>query len=128
MAVVVILGLLVTTVAVVVSGQLGKGKSALARTRADIIVQGIEQFAITHGRIPTESEGLAILVQPQPDQPQPYLKPAQIKDPWGNPYEYIVPGRYSEYEIVSYGRDGQPGGQGEDADISTDDQYEEEQF
>jgi general secretion pathway protein G len=125
MAVVVILGLLVTTVAVVVSGQLGKGKSEIARTRAQIIAQAIEQFTIEHGRIPSQEEGLQILVQPRPDQPRPYLNPAQIKDPWGNYYEYIVPGRYSEYEIISYGRDGQPGGEGEDADVSTDDEYEQ---
>ena len=128
MAVVVILGLLVGMVAVVVRGQVGQSKHKLAGTGAQIIVNAIEQYALQYGQIPSQDEGLDILVTPLPDRPTPYLKPSHLKDPWGNYYEYIVPGSISEYEIVSYGRDGQPGGEGEDADVSTEDQYEEDQL
>jgi general secretion pathway protein G len=128
MAVVVILGLLIGMVAVAVRGTVGDSRQNIAAANAKIIVQAIEQFALQTGRIPSQDEGLSILVTPLPDQPTPYLKPSHLKDPWGGYYEYIVPGRYSEYEIVSYGRDGQPGGEGEDADVSTEDEYEEDQL
>ena len=124
MAVVVILGLLVATVAVAVRSRVGESKTKLARTRASIIAQAVEEFALDNNRIPTQEEGLQILVNPPAGSSHKYLKPTLLKDPWGQPYIYSVPGRYSDYEIISLGADGQPGGEGENADISTDDEYE----
>jgi general secretion pathway protein G len=69
----------------------------------------VDQYRLDNRRYPTSEEGLAAV--------QPYLKKTLPMDPWGRAYVYRVPGEKSEYEIVSYGRDGKPGGTGEDADI-----------
>ncbi|MDP9108890.1 MAG: type II secretion system protein GspG, partial [Pseudomonadota bacterium] len=62
----------------------------------------------------------ALLVKPAtaPKWNGPYLRKDVPKDPWGQAYQYHSPGTTKDYELLSYGRDGQPGGSGEDADIS----------
>ena len=65
--------------------------------------------------------GLAALVTRPPNEPKwdgPYLKKAVPPDPWGNAYVYRIPGTHGEYDLVSYGKDGQPGGTGDASDIT----------
>jgi general secretion pathway protein G len=78
-------------------------------------------YRLDVGRYPTTEQGLAALVQ------QPVLDPVPSgwmqtldtlpKDPWGHPYQYANPGQHGEIDVWSLGADGQPGGQGNDADI-----------
>jgi general secretion pathway protein G len=66
-------------------------------------------------------QGLVALVERPASEPRwdgPYLKRAVPADPWGNPYMMVVPGQHGEIDLVSYGKDGQPGGTGEAGDIT----------
>jgi general secretion pathway protein G len=65
--------------------------------------------------------GLGALISRPTNEPKwdgPYLRKAVPQDPWGNSYVYRVPGQHSEYDLVSYGKDGQPGGSGDASDIT----------
>jgi general secretion pathway protein G len=98
-------------------------------TRAKSDIQGIETaldlYRLDNFKYPTSEQGLQALVS-QPTDPTltnyrsgGYLKSIPI-DPWKNPYQYISPGTNGrDYDIISFGRDGKPGGEGYDADIST---------
>jgi general secretion pathway protein G len=73
-------------------------------------------------RYPSNEEGLEVLTRPNEKFPHPLLEKAgSLEDPWGNPYVYLNPGRNNKAEVISYGADGSPGGEGEDADISSED-------
>jgi general secretion pathway protein G len=80
-----------------------------------------------NGRYPTSDQGLEALVRqptlepiPKNYRPEGYLQGGRVpNDPWDNPYEYVAPGQHNNYsfDIWSHGADGQPGGQGTDADV-----------
>jgi general secretion pathway protein G len=70
-------------------------------------------------RYPTNDEGLAILCRPSESFPEPLLT-GELKDPWGMPYQYNSPGASGPFEVISYGANGRPGGEGLDADICSD--------
>jgi general secretion pathway protein G len=123
MVVVIIIGLLA---AVVVPQFLGRVDDArISRAKSDI--QGIEtaltMFRLDNFKYPTSEQGLAALVQ-QPTDPTirnwrqgGYLRKLN-KDPWGNDYQYVSPGtRGGEFDLYSLGADGQPGGEGVNADV-----------
>ena len=121
LAVVVILGLLAGTLAVSMSGALGKGKREIAKSGIANIQQKLETYRIDHGQWPTDDIGLDALGDAHADPSKSYfLTRDQLVDPWGNRYYLLVPGPDDyPYEILSYGADGQPGGEGEDADLSS---------
>jgi general secretion pathway protein G len=121
LAVVVILGLLAGTLAISLSGAVGKGKREIARTGIGLIQQKVETYRIEHGSWPPDSLGLAALGDGHADPASPYfLSHDQLLDPWNTPFYLIVPGPDRHpYEIVSYGADGQPGGVGENEDLSS---------
>lgn len=121
LAVVVILGLVAGTLAVGFSGAFSKGKRELAKTGIGVIMQRVEAYRIEHDSWPDPSIGLAALSDGHATPTDAhYLKPDQLLDPWRNRYVLIVPGPSGHpYEVVSYGRDGQPGGLGEAADITS---------
>jgi general secretion pathway protein G len=121
LAVVVILGLIAGTLLVGFSASFGTAKHELARTGIGVIVTRLETYRIEHGKWPGNDSGLAALTDGQslPTQPW-YLAPDQLRDPWKNPYLYVTPGPGGHpFEVLSYGADNRPGGEGEDADISS---------
>jgi general secretion pathway protein G len=109
LVVVVIIGLLAGYVAPRYFSQVGKSETQVARAQIDALEKALDQFRLEKRRYPTSEEGLVAV--------QPYLKKSLPTDPWGNAYVYRIPGERGEYEVFSYGRDGKPGGTGEDADI-----------
>jgi len=109
LVVIVIIGLLAGYVAPRYFSQVGKSEVQVARAQIDALEKAVDQYRLDNRRYPTSEEGLAAV--------QPYLKKALPNDPWGRPYVYRIPGDRTEYEVISYGRDGKPGGTGEDADI-----------
>ena len=109
LVVIVIIGLLAGYVAPRYFSQVGKSEVQVARAQIDALEKAVDQYRLDNRRYPTSEEGLAAV--------QPYLKKTLPNDPWGRPYLYRVPGDKAEYEVFSYGRDGKPGGTGEDADI-----------
>jgi general secretion pathway protein G len=120
LVVVVIIGLLAGFVAPRYFGQVGKSEVATAKAQIDALEKALDQYRLDTGRYPSTELGLKALVERPPDEPKwngPYLKKSVPLDPWGKPYLYKVPGPKWDFELVSYGRDGRPGGSGEDADI-----------
>ena len=101
--------------------KLGKGKQSAAKAQIELIGQALDQFRLDVGRYPTAQEGLnALMVNPGATGWEgPYLKKALPPDPWGKPYQYLCPGTHGEYDLFSYGRDGNPGGEGEDKDVAS---------
>ncbi len=99
-----------------------------AKLQISVLEQALQSFYIDHGRYPTQAQGLQALVERPTISPVPrdfpaggYLGRARVPDdPWGNPFIYLSPGRAGEpFEIISYGSDGQPGGTGTAAEISS---------
>lgn len=94
---------------------LGRTNQKVAATEAKQIAQQVQLYLADNGLTkPPAGMTLSVLTQGS----TPYLKPADLLDPWGRPYVLIVPGRgIAIFNIVSYGREGMPGGEGADADI-----------
>ena len=121
LVVVVIIGLLVGYVAPRYFGQVGKSEVTTAKAQIDALEKALDQYRLDTGRYPTTELGLAALVNRPANEPKwngPYLRKDVPLDPWGKAYVYKQPGERSDYDILSYGKDGQPGGTGENADIS----------
>ncbi|GAB1847305.1 type II secretion system major pseudopilin GspG [Achromobacter xylosoxidans] len=100
--------------------QVDNAKVRSTEAQMKTLADAVTQFRLDTGRYPTQEEGLMVLVVPPQDADGwggPYLAKAVPADGWGRPYQWNVPGRDSEGEIVSLGRDGKIGGSGVDADI-----------
>ncbi|WP_042623527.1 type II secretion system major pseudopilin GspG [Burkholderia plantarii] len=123
LVVLVIIGMLAAIVGPRYFAQLGKSQVTVARAQIDVLTKAVDNFRLDVGRFPTAEEGLTSLVVRPASADKwngPYLKKEVPLDPWGHPYVYQVPGTKGDYAVISYGRDGQPGGAGEDADISSE--------
>ncbi|MFZ4498442.1 MAG: type II secretion system major pseudopilin GspG [Burkholderiales bacterium] len=121
LVVVVIIGLLASYVGPRYFSQLGRSEVQAARAQMRALAQGIEQFRIDTGRFPSTGEGLAALQTAPPGVAGwrgPYLRQAVPVDPWGNAYRYRSPADGNDFEIVSLGNDGQPGGAQDAADLT----------
>lgn len=121
LVVMMILGLLAALVAPNIFGQASKARVKVARLQIANLGTALDAMALDTGRYPSASEGLGALL----DSPSgmdmwdgPYLKKLP-KDPWNNDYVYRGPQGTAEYEILCYGGDGSPGGDGDNADISS---------
>jgi general secretion pathway protein G len=125
LVVVAIIGLLAAYVGPKYFGQVGKSEQALARAQIDSFQKALAAYRLDTGAFPTTEEGLAALLQRPAGLSAgkwngPYLSKAVPQDPWGRPYMYRVPGARGDYDLLSYGKDGQPGGTGDAADVGTD--------
>jgi general secretion pathway protein G len=121
LVVVVILGMLTAIVAPRYFGQVGKSEVNAAKAQIDALEKALDQYRLDTGRYPTTELGLKALIERPASEPKwngPYLRKAVPLDPWGKPYVYRMPGERGEFDLVSYGKDGQPGGTGENADIT----------
>ncbi|WLI90261.1 type II secretion system major pseudopilin GspG [Massilia sp. R2A-15] len=122
LVVIVIIGLLAAYVGPKYFSQLGKSEVTIARAQINAFEKSLDTYRLDVGRYPSTEEGLAaLLAAPASGAGKwngPYLKKALPLDPWGHPFQYRAPGPKGEFEILSLGRDGQPGGAGEDADIT----------
>lgn len=123
MIVIVILGVLAALIVPKVMGRPDEARIAAARQDIFTIMQSLKLYKLDNRRYPTTEQGLAALVQKPSQAPVPqnwsaggYLERLP-NDPWGQPYQYLNPGLHGEIDVMSFGADGQPGGQGVDADI-----------
>ena len=120
LVVMVIIGLLAGYVGPKYFSQIGKSETKVARAQLDALEKALDQYRLDTGHYPAPESGLAALIQKPPNEAKwdgPYLKKIVPMDPWGRPYIYKLPGEHGEYDLVSYGKDGQPGGTGEASDI-----------
>ncbi len=122
LVVMVIIGLLAAYVGPKYFSQIGKSEQSVARSQVDAFVRALSTFRLDVGRFPTTEEGLQALLERPADTPKwngPYLTRAVPADPWGRPYTYRAPGAAgADFELLSYGKDGQPGGEGDAIDIA----------
>ena len=128
LVVIAIISLLAGVVLLNVAPQIGMGSQAAAKAQIQVLSSAATTYRMAHGRYPSQPQGLEALVRKPTQEPIPenypaggYLSGRSVPaDPWKNPYIYLCPGRQNEpFEILSYGADGEPGGSGADADISS---------
>lgn len=115
-----IIGLLASYVAPRFFSQVGKSETKVAQAQIDALEKALRQYRLDVGRYPTTEMGLAALMTRPSNEPRwngPYMAKAIPPDPWGKPYLYKSPGEHGDFDIVSYGKDGRPGGSGDDADV-----------
>ena len=120
LVVIVIIGLLAGYVAPRYFAQVGKSEVQVARAQIDSLEKALDQYRLDVRHYPSVEQGLdAHVSRPQGENnwSGPYLKKAVPLDPWGRAYVYRVPGAKSDFDLYSLGKDGQPGGTGEDADV-----------
>lgn len=121
LVVMVIIGLLAGYVGPRYFSQIGKSEVKAARAQIDGLEKALDQYRLDTGHYPLTEHGLQALTE-RPSNGEkwsgPYLKKAVPPDPWGHPYVYRQPGEHGDFDLLSYGKDGQPGGSGEDADIT----------
>jgi len=118
--VMVIIGLLAALVAPKMFGKLEKSKTKIAQAQMSLFETALDSYRLDVGYYPTTEQGLqALRTKPNgvAKWDGPYLPKDIPLDPWGHPYIYSSPGEHGEYDIISYGADGKPGGTENDEDI-----------
>ncbi len=118
MVVIVIIGLLAGVATISVRTYLVRGKQNIAKMEIAKICEALDAFYAHHDRYPTAEEGIAVLAAKTQAFPDGLLSKVP-NDPWGFPYEYVVPGSSGPYEVICYGGDHRQGGTGGDTDISS---------
>lgn len=123
MVVLVIIGVLAALIVPNVLDRADDARSTAARTDVTNVMQALKLYRLDNQRYPTSEQGLQALINkpttaPLPLNWRPYLEKLP-NDPWGRPYQYLNPGVKGEIDVMSFGADGQPGGEGKDADIGS---------
>lgn len=122
LVVMVIIGLLASYVAPRFFDQIGKSEVKAARAQLDAFDKALAAYRLDTGHFPSGDQGLKALVERPSSEPKwsgPYLAKALPPDPWGRAYLYRTPGEQGrDYDLLSLGKDGQRGGNAENADIS----------
>ena len=123
MVVLVIIGVLAALIVPNVIGRADDARATAARTDVNNLMQALKLYRLDNQRYPTADQGLqALLNRPTGGPPATNWKPYVEKlpnDPWGRPYQYMNPGIKGEIDVLSFGADGQPGGEGNNADIGS---------
>ncbi len=123
MVVLVIIGVLAALIVPNVLDRADDARSTAAKTDVNNLTQALKLYKLDNQRYPTSAQGLQALLTKPTDNPIPvnwkrYLDKLP-NDPWGRPYQYLNPGIKGEIDVFSFGADGQPGGDGKDADIGS---------
>ena len=122
LVVMVIIGLLAGYIGPMYFKQVGKSEVKIAKTQIESFSKALDQYRLDTGHYPANEQGLQALVVKPSDENRwdgPYLKKSVPLDPWGNAYTYKQPGQHGDVDILSFGKDGLPGGSGENADIQS---------
>jgi general secretion pathway protein G len=121
LVVMVILGLLVGYVAPKYFAQVGKSETKTAKAQIESLEKALDIYRLDTGHYPPTEAGLKALNTRPDNEPKwngPYLKKDLPMDPWGRPYVYKLPGEHGDFDLFSLGKDGQPGGQADNADVT----------
>lgn len=121
LVVIVIIGLLAAYVGPRYFAQLGKSERGTAKAQIEGLGKALDAYRLDTGHYPTTEQGLNALVVKPNDEPKwngAYLQKAVPPDPWGQPYIYRSPGQGGDFDLFSYAKDGQAGGEGDGADVS----------
>ena len=123
MVVLAIIGILASLVVPNILGRADDARMTAAKTEVGNLMQALKLYKLDNQRFPTAEQGLQALVTKPSTEPVPtnwksYLDKLPT-DPWGKPYQYLNPGLKSEVDVMSWGADGQTGGEGVNADIGS---------
>jgi general secretion pathway protein G len=126
MVVIIILGILAGLIVPRIMGRPEEARQMKAKVQIESIETALKLYKLDNGYYPTTEQGLQALVQPPAVGRLPnawreggYLEKSKVpKDPWGNEYVYLSPGIHGDFDLISYGADGEPGGGGKDQDIN----------
>jgi len=123
MVVVVILGILAAVVVPRVMDRPAQARITAAKNDIQAIKSALDMYKLDNHRYPTTDQGLQALVEEPNSEPEPpnwngYLDRVP-QDPWGNPYQYLNPGKHGDVDVMSLGADGRKGGEGNNADIGS---------
>ena len=123
MVVLVIIGVLAALIVPNVLERADDARATAAKTDVNNLVQALKLYKLDNQRYPTSAQGLQALMTkpstaPVPGNWKPYLDKLP-NDPWGRPYQYLNPGVRGEMDVMSFGADGQPGGEGKNADVGS---------
>ncbi|MBW2631291.1 MAG: type II secretion system major pseudopilin GspG [Deltaproteobacteria bacterium] len=127
MVVIVILGILAGLIVPRIMGRPEEARRAKAIIQIESLETTLKLYKLDNGSYPSTEQGLQALVEPPEVGNLPgnwreggYLEKGKIpKDPWNNEYIYLSPGTRGDYDIISYGADGEPGGEGKNKDITS---------
>ncbi len=128
LVVILIITILGTVVGIQLAGKPHEARVAAATAQLENFRMALKMYRMDNNGLPTQRQGLQALVEASTIDPMPRKFPAEgylerrtlPLDPWGNDYVYLIPGSRGEtYEVICYGGDGEPGGEGEASDIST---------
>ena len=123
MVVLVIIGVLAALIVPNVLDRADDARATAARTDVNNLMQALKLYRLDNQRYPSSEQGLSALVtRPSAGAIPPNWKPYLEKlpnDPWGRPYQYLNPGVKGEIDVMSFGADGQPGGEGKNADVGS---------
>lgn len=121
LVVIVIIGLLVAYIAPRFFGQLSNSEQKTAKAQIESLGRALDAYRIDTGSYPSQASGLQALqtnVENKPKWNGPYLQKATPNDPWGHPYQYTLETTQDAFQLTSYGKDGQQGGEGPNSDIT----------
>ena len=127
MVVMVILGILAGLIVPRIMGRPEEARRTKARIQMESIETALKLYKLDNGVYPSTEQGLQALVEPPSVGQLPrrwreggYLEKGKVpKDPWGNDYVYLSPGLHGDFDLISYGADGEPGGEGKDKDLNS---------
>jgi general secretion pathway protein G len=123
MVVLAIIGVLAAVIVPNVLGRADDARITAARTDVGNLMQALKLYKLDNQRFPSTEQGLNALIlkpttEPVPGNWKPYLEKLP-SDPWGRPYQYLNPGIKGEVDVLSFGADGQAGGEGNNADLGS---------
>lgn len=123
MVVLVIIGVLAALIVPNVLDRADDARATAAKTDVANLMQALRMYKLDNQRYPSSEQGLQALVTKPTSNPLPLNWKSYVEklpnDPWGRPYQYLNPGIKAEIDVMSFGADGQPGGEGKDADIGS---------
>ena len=127
LVVIAIIGILAAVVGPRLFGKTDQAKVAACKQQVEAFSTALESYYLDNGSYPSTEQGLKALVEKPSGKPEPqnwrgpYMKKKEIpKDPWGNEYQYAAPGKHNteQFDLSSYGKDGQEGGEGDAKDVT----------
>ena len=117
--VLVILALIGSLVLPGIIGKAEGAKAKAAKSQIDRLSMAVESYYLDTGKTPDSLEALVEDTGDAAGWNGPYVKKSSLNDPWGRAYEYVYPGEHGDFDLFSYGADGQPGGEATNADINS---------
>lgn len=117
LAVIVLLGIVATIVVRQVGGNVDKGKYGAGKAQLASLSMKIESYALDLGSPPLTLDALIARPTNAANWSGPYAKPSDLKDPFGHAFGYRTPGQHGPFDLIFYGQDGQPGGDGYSKDL-----------